>query len=187
MSWFSGTDLVQSLISHLNYFSKHLLHLPFYSLSPPPCCQSAVSKYKSVFLSSIVRVVCFLRIMIYKSVHYPSLAHLPSFLLHYTTHTHPPIHNYLCFTCNSPSVPCYFMSPCFRTFWSLPSIPLSTSQILVLQDRFQVSPILLSLFWTPGKSGLRIPIMPYVPLSLSLIYIYIYIYTYICAHTHTSI
>lgn len=90
MSWFSGTDLVQSLISHLNYFSKHLLHLPFYSLSPPPCCQSAVSKYKSVFLSSTVRVVCFLRIMIYKSVHYPSLARLPSFLLHYTTHTHPP-------------------------------------------------------------------------------------------------
>ena len=113
MSLFSGTDLVQSLISHLNYFSKHLLHLPFYSLSPPPCCQSAVSKYKSIFLSSTVRVVCFLRIMVYKSIHYPSLACLPNFLLHYTPHTHtphhaPPIHNYLCFACNSPSVPCYF-------------------------------------------------------------------------------
>ena len=92
MSCFSGTDLVQSLISHLNYFSKHLLHLPFYSLSLLPCCQSAVSKYKSVFLSSTVRAVCFLRIMIYKSVHYPSLACLPNFLLHYTTHTHTHTH-----------------------------------------------------------------------------------------------
>ena len=184
MSCFSGTDLVQSLISHLNYFSKHLLHLPFYSLSLLPCCQSAVSKYKSVFLSSTVRAVCFLRIMIYKSVHYPSLACLPNFLLHYTTHTHthtphyaPPIHNCLCFLVILQAFNAILCHHAFAHS-NLPSIPLSTSQILVFQDQFQVSPILLSLFWTPGKSGLHIPIMPYIPLSLSYVYIYIPIYVH---------
>lgn len=116
------------IISHLNYLSNHLI-----LLCPSPCCQSTVSKYKSVLVFLFfTELSLFLRIMIYETFHYPTSAYLSSFILHYTTFTHthchaptipncasPYIHKFLCFTSNSPSALCHFMSPCFRTLWSL--------------------------------------------------------------------